>query len=566
MVNHGFLPLRPPATIMRLERMGAFHQTRLSFVRTIVRKMAREQWQIQRARFDLNNDGIGDCIYTIHTPNDELYTLVIFAQYLEDSRRSDRVIAEAWNVAFCLCEGAVTEDDLAELRANIPKQEAGRSRANVLVLSRANKSVRNFNYFVEKLAAGQQPDPAVIAKVGYLYRTTAVYGNGKFGLADYDKILQRQAFDLPFSVQMFTVYMLRQFSIDQVNHIAAQRNPEQAVPLDDRLARYLGIGNSTGLGMAPFLVHHPQLINQWMLMRETALARVIHSGEINPFILDRFTHLIQRARTHVTEFYTDDARQDAKNRILLDELNLLEQWVADNRRFSWHLLVDHAAAQWSLETQEMIVSILLELYPELVDELEQTMGVVESQMLMPEMSADALKTLMETRYRWALDIDFSKPDAQHFFWYRSAEKEEPRLGIRGEDHGDEKEARIDIARAVQHCYESLCLDLDKHPQAKVAHFLLHHPHHRGIVGRIQRLAQTEYGDIQDNLLDKNCLPLDLLRRKLSFFGASKFDPKSALWLRITLFQGAPLLADLAAMNAQAVDDWFMPNMPIIMDN
>jgi len=357
MVNYQHLPLRPPSTVMRLERMGALHQTRLSFVRTIVRKIAREEWQVERARFDLNEDGMGDCIYTITTPNNEQYTLVIFAQYLDDSLRSDRVIAEAWDVAFCLCEGAVTEEQLAELRVNTPKQEAGRCGANVLVLSRANKSVRNFDYFVEQLASGQQPDPATIAKVGYLYRTTAVYGNGKFGLADYDKVLQRRAFDLPFSAQMFAVYLLRQFSIDQVNHIAAQRNPDQAVPLDDGLARYLGIGNSTGLGMAPFLVHHPQLIDQWMHMRETALARVIHSGAINPLIQARFAQLVERARVHVAEWQVADARQQSKNQVLLVELAEMAHWIADQKTLDWQMLANHAATQWSLETEEMLNSI-----------------------------------------------------------------------------------------------------------------------------------------------------------------------------------------------------------------
>ena len=32
----------------------------------------------------------------------------------------------------------------------------------------------------------------------------------------------------------------------------------------------------------------------------------------------------------------------------------------------------------------------------------------------------------------------------------------------------------------------------------------------------------------------------MLRLKLSYFGAVKFDPKSDLWLRITMYQGAPL--------------------------
>ena len=63
---------------------------------------------------------------------------------------------------------------------------------------------------------------------------------------------------------MLAVYVLRQFSVDQLNHLAEIESPEQAVPLRPELERDLGIGNSTGLGMAPFLINHPQLIQNWV--------------------------------------------------------------------------------------------------------------------------------------------------------------------------------------------------------------------------------------------------------------------------------------------------------------
>ena len=50
--------------------------------------------------------------------------------------------------------------------------------------------------------------------------------------------------------------------------------------------------------------------------------------------------------------------------------------------------------------------------------------------------------------------------------------------------------------------------------------------------------------IEDNLLEESCRPINLLRCKLAMFGATKFDPKSDLWIRIALFQGAPLAKDL----------------------
>ena len=50
-------------------------------------------------------------------------------------------------------------------------------------------------------------------------------------------------------------------------------------------------------------------------------------------------------------------------------------------------------------------------------------------------------------------------------------------------------------------------------------------------------------------------PIDILRSKLSFFGATKFDPKSDRWTRITMYQQAPLPSELH--NADA-DDWGFP--------
>ena len=72
--------------------------------------------------------------------------------------------------------------------------------------------------------------------------------------------------------------------------------------------------------------------------------------------------------------------------------------------------------------------------------------------------------------------------------------------------------------------------------------------------RVQSLTDAPYSEIRDTLIGRDCLPIDMLRCKLSFFGASKFDPKSDRWTRITLCQGAPLAEDLA----DGGDDWWLP--------
>ena len=53
-----------------------------------------------------------------------------------------------------------------------------------------------------------------------------------------------------------------------------------------------------------------------------------------------------------------------------------------------------------------------------------------------------------------------------------------------------------------------------------------------------------YSEIQDNTISKSLIPVDMLRLKLSFFGATRFDPRSDRWVRITMYQGAPLMKEI----------------------
>lgn len=559
--------LRDAGDVMTLPRLGCLHASRLSFSRSLVRQMIRERWQIECERFALDDAGYGDAIYRIVTPNGH-YRFVIFAHYLDPSQRSDRVIANDWDLAFVLCKGDLSASDLEELRTNVPRQEAGRCSARALTLSRANRSQRNFDAVVERLAAGRQPDAAWFENVGYLYRTTAVYGNGKFGIGDYEYLRQGKTFARPFAAEMFTVYMVRHFAFDQVEHIARQRAPATAVALSAPLKRYLGIGNSTGLGMAPFLISHPRLIDRWIHSRETALARIHAVGVITPTARDRLTALAERARTHLLETHTDDPAQSAANRRLVHELDGLLRWLSLMARQisteqgpqpEWRQLSALARRHWSMETQELINSLLLEIHPAQVDDLEDQLSVDHTVALRADMSASTLLELIESHYAWALDYDFDDPDEQQYFWYRAAAKEEPRVGRRDRDRGAEREMPLGVARAVRHCYDALRRFSATTPDADLVDFLLVEPEYRAIARRIQVMANLPYGEVRANLLGPDCRPLDLLRCKLSFFGAGKFDPRSDRWVRITLFQGAPLAQDLAT--ADVGFDWFLPTRP-----
>lgn len=560
MSNPAFAPtgLRPASQVMDLARLGSHFQSPLSFVRSSLRRMMNQRWQISRSRFDLDGNGFGTAIYRIDTPNAH-YHCVIFSAYLPPEKRSDRVIADQWDVAFVLLAGDVDAAQLADLQRNVPLQEAGRFDARVLVLSRANRSLRNFDRFLAALAEGNQPDPRQLAEVGYLYRTTAVYGNGKFGIADFACLQGNPDFDQPFSAQMFTVYLLRHFSIEQIEHMARALAPQRAVPLAPALQRYLGVGNATGLGMAPFLINHPQLVERWIATREGALALVLAQAP-SPERLARLRDLLARAQAHLAQTCTEDQRQHEQDQRTLAELARLGDWL-DTQACSaglWQRLQGWSEAQAGVGCQELLVSLLLELYPEQVTPLAEQMGVVEGCQLDAQMPLAQLRELIEQHYAWALAYDFSAVQAEHFFWYRSAEKEEPRLGMRHQEPGAEKEMQLGIARNIQRCHSALLAHLGTQPQALTAHFLIAQPGFKGTVRRLQGMARTAYGEIRANLLAEGMLPIHLLRCKLAFFGAGKFDPKSSRWVRITLFQGAPLVADIGQ---PFTDDWNFAVMP-----
>ncbi len=167
--------LRHPALVMDVQRLGAMHQTRISFVRTLLRKIDREKWALKTYLWDLDDNGYGQVIYRLQT-TEHTYHLVVFCNELADDERNDRVIAQKWDVTFGLVYGEIGQELLDKLKANVPLQEAGRNSNMVMVLARANKSMRVFEHTVSSLAEGQQPDLDILAQVGYILRTTAVYG------------------------------------------------------------------------------------------------------------------------------------------------------------------------------------------------------------------------------------------------------------------------------------------------------------------------------------------------------------------------------------------------------
>lgn len=210
------IPLREPKTVMKLNRLGAMFPTRMSFMRTLLRNLSQKQAVISRPVWEIDDTGFGHAVYTIKI-GDQEYSLVAFTNDLDPSDRTDRVIATAWDSSYVLYDGVPDITEINRLQKSVPRQEVGRFSAKELVLSRANKSLRLFAHVVEALKNGKQPDTKMIKDIGYLMRTTAVYGNGKFGIADRKILMNRDILSGPFMAEMLTVWMIRGFTHDLVD-------------------------------------------------------------------------------------------------------------------------------------------------------------------------------------------------------------------------------------------------------------------------------------------------------------------------------------------------------------
>jgi hypothetical protein len=168
------------------------------------------------------------------------------------------------------------------------------------------------------------------------------------------------------------------------------------------------------------------------------------------------------------------------------------------------------------------------------------------------MSVSKLKSLCEDIYKWALKIDWSQKHANARAWYISEEKLEPRLGERFSEDIEDYEQPLQPGRDVSRMYHDL---QDFSDDQTIAAFLLANPEHRHTARRCQLAAKFPFAEIRENTIDAKMMPIDLLRAKLSFFGAGHFDPRSDRWLRINMFQGAPFPSDLKEGYR---DDWAYP--------
>jgi hypothetical protein len=558
--EHGDTPtlhhLREPSDLMRPERLGALKQTRLSFVRLLIDRMVDEQWEIRINRMDLDEQGVGRVVYRVDAP-EKRFSFGVFSRTSSEGENTDRIIATEWDLWAFLCEGDATPELMDDQFEQLPHVMEGRANTDILLWTRANRSARFFDHVVDSLAAGHQPDIEHLAQGGYLTRSSGYYGNGLNGTKMFQAVDSDHPLGFPYAAQMLGAYMLRVFGYDLAEQMARSRSAD-AVALDREIRRYMGTGNSSGVGIIMYVINHPRQINAWLRAREIALARV-KATEPTADDLDWFSEVLDRAARWYEEDESDTGpyflskdtiargleRIERKARDLATERGVDDDPAAAGTAGEslWVRLCAWAESELEIETQEVLHSLLLDVYPGACEGLEASLRTTERSDLTPDMSVSELRALVSSSYQWALDIDMSRPGARQFFWYRSIENEEPRLGIRGE-HGYEEYSRpVDIAYQVQQLADDLWgWDGDD----TVAAFLFEHPDHRYIVERAQHVGELPYAEIRGNPVDADFVPLYFISCLKSFWGISKTHPKSMGWVRGTFFQGAPTREEIAA--------------------
>ena len=194
---------------------------------------------------------------------------------------------------------------------------------------------------------------------------------------------------------------------------------------------------------------------------------------------------------------------------------------------------------------------MMEPYNDIINPLVKEMSSDEEKYfnIPTYRNVDELRNIIEAKYPNILDINFEEKENNKNFWFISKNKEEPRLADRFEEHGSELEQPLAIARDIKKLYDKLLVSKNS---LTIAEFLTSNSELRHVVRRAFIVEKFPYSEIQDNTIGKDLMPIDMLRLKLSFFGALKFDPRSDKWLRICMFQGAPLPNELKSYDEQWV--------------
>lgn len=549
--------LRPPEWVMDPRRAAASYPNALSFSRSLVRRMQRERWRIVRVRIDLDGEGRGEGLYRVEATDRHFHFLAISTVF-PPGEKVDRSFGVNWDVSAALCQGDWTAAREDVLRDEIPKQYDGRYDPDVLCFCRGNRSERIFDDVVDALGRGEQPDPAVLASVGYILRSTAFAGNGLFGMKPFEGLGEDHPLGRTYHAQILAAFLLREFVLDLVDAMASARGPE-AVSLDRSLKRYLGVGNSAGLGLIPFVANHPLIVDRWVRTHEEAFAQA-RERPLSAEEARRYVALLTKAAAYFREdprdgnqIFASFERLEAEFAAMAEEAGRsLEPGGAVHEAGRW---IDQLTSGRHPEAVEIAWGLLLELHPDIVAGADARLACPEEDDLPPDARCDDLARLMHENYGWMLRLA-REPGATAHIWYYPVEAPyEPRRALRGREPSFEFESAMDLADRLLALEGAL---IEAAPETPVAELLARRPDLRAIAVRIHATRGHPYAELRQNYCAADFTPFAACRFLLAFYGMEKYDPRPPRSTKGALLQGAPLADEI---EGGIEGEWPFPLIP-----
>ncbi|MBV9417807.1 MAG: hypothetical protein JO363_22675, partial [Solirubrobacterales bacterium] len=368
---------------------------------------------MQVERWDIDRDGRGEAVYRVDAEGHAL-RFVAFSQVIDESERTDRVIADRWDVSAALIRGNLDSRRLATLRREVPRQEYGCADAGTVVWTRANRSARHFDRVVERLAAGRQPDRRALGWSAYVLRSTAFYANGKFGMSSFEELADCPPLAAAYRAQMLAAWLLRELSCDLVEHLAAHRDA-RAVALSPPWRRSIGLGNATGLGLVPFPINHPAIFDAWCAARELTLTHAISASPARMAAgAEAVRHRLARARAYFAARVDEPYAPFQAAGELAEELAGIERRAS--RAASWAELWRWSEDHVDIEAQEVLLSCLADELAELDETIDRRLAFTDPPDPVPAGTVGALRAELEERYAWALELARA-PQSARYFWY-----------------------------------------------------------------------------------------------------------------------------------------------------
>ncbi len=553
---------RPSAVVMKPERLGTMPQCPLSFSRQLLTDI--RSWSIDLRASMLNPEGHGRCIYRIETPDGHIFDAVVFSGRRRGPS-NERAFETNWDILVWLFDGpaSATRIDAAERENARLVVGTGRAGPDVLSWTRGNRSGRLFDTVVSSLAEGIQPDITALMKTGYLMRNVYYQANGMNGTRLFASYPADHPLAGAYKAQMLGIFLMREFSLYLAEFIAAQQS-RRATTLDPVIRRYLGIGNSSGLGLNLLVWNHPMLLSRWLQQREALFGALRELERPDSAIVDRYISLLGRYATHVAsraQRSQASREHDATEEEILSARDLWRIYRTTGAVAGctvmrpWKELWDALSGRISVAAQEALLALSLEVYPDLVETMKGYSETSEREHLDARMPVNELRQILRRDYEWAFRYPLDE-STNHWIWYQSQEGEEPRRGIAREGYvAPEMDVLLKLPLGIRRLDDAL---RRRPARERVGRFLALFPLWHDVIERIQTVNGYPYHTPMHDLHAADEDPLHLVRFVLcALKGMTAPEAVGGLWMRGVFLQGAPTAGDLAS----GASDWIYPAAP-----